>query len=249
MAAEEGEPQKRPTIAAKVRGPGPAKYGLPGLVGYNSHDPTKRRNPAFSFGKRFIIKPIEKSPGPCYRIPNFLTKTGKDTAPSYSLYGKPKEQSNFLTPAPGNYKPEKYPIPNDRKAPSYSFGGRTTHARQDDWPAANAYTLPSLIGPNCIVKPSAAAHSISGRPVIGAYWEDLQKTPGPGTYRGWNIKVILKNNPAYSITGRNFDGQEKSFTPGPGAYSPEKVLVHRKSGPKFSFGIRHTEHMTTVREG
>ena len=32
-----------------------------------------------------------------------MTKKGKDHAPSYSLYGKPKGQSIFLTPAPGKY--------------------------------------------------------------------------------------------------------------------------------------------------
>ena len=43
-------------IDAKFRGPGPAKYRLPGTVGFANHDPTKQRDPAFSFGKRFNIK-------------------------------------------------------------------------------------------------------------------------------------------------------------------------------------------------
>eukprot|EP00794_Sanderia_malayensis_P012711 gene12711-14016_t len=238
--------KKTVEIAATLRGPGPAKYRLPGTVGFMHHDPTRKRDPAFSFGTRFATKVIERSPGPCYHIPKNMTKEGKDNAPAYSLYGRQNGQSNFQTPAPGNYMPEKYPIPNDRKAPSYSLRGRMRFGRDDQRPAANAYTLPSLIGPNCPVRLSAAAHSISGRPKIGAYYEDLQKTPGPGSYKVTDL--VLLSSPAYSIKGRPFDGREKTHVPGPGQYSPEKVWVHKKNGPKFSFGIRHSEYMTRVKD-
>lgn len=33
-------------------GPGPGRYGLPSTCGFTSHDPTKRKNPAYSFGQR-----------------------------------------------------------------------------------------------------------------------------------------------------------------------------------------------------
>ena len=42
-----------PVIAARLRGPGPAKYKLPGTTGFEKHDATKKKMPAFSFGKRF----------------------------------------------------------------------------------------------------------------------------------------------------------------------------------------------------
>jgi len=42
-------------IAAKLRGPGPAKYKLPGTTGFKNHDGTKKKMPAFSFGKRFSM--------------------------------------------------------------------------------------------------------------------------------------------------------------------------------------------------
>ena len=42
-------------IAAKLRGPGPAKYKLPGATGYKDHDGTKKKMPSFSFGKRFSV--------------------------------------------------------------------------------------------------------------------------------------------------------------------------------------------------
>ena len=50
------EQQKGPVIAAKLRGPGPAKYKLPGTTGYRDHDVTKKKMPAFSLGKRFNTK-------------------------------------------------------------------------------------------------------------------------------------------------------------------------------------------------
>lgn len=43
------------TIAAKSRGPGPAKYKLPGTTGCKDHDGTKKKMPSFSFGKRFSV--------------------------------------------------------------------------------------------------------------------------------------------------------------------------------------------------
>ena len=42
----------RPRIAAMDSGPGPAVYYLPGTTGQLKHDPSKRQNPAYSFGAR-----------------------------------------------------------------------------------------------------------------------------------------------------------------------------------------------------
>ena len=44
---------EKPTIAARLKGPGPAKYKLPGTTGFKNHDGTKKKMPAFSLGKRF----------------------------------------------------------------------------------------------------------------------------------------------------------------------------------------------------
>ena len=51
MAAD-GEHGEKPIIAAKLRGPGPGRYGLPSTVGYVAHDFTKHRKPAYPFGQR-----------------------------------------------------------------------------------------------------------------------------------------------------------------------------------------------------
>lgn len=48
--------QSGPMIHARMTGPGPAKYKLPGTTGYMDHDGTKKKMPAFSFGKKLSDK-------------------------------------------------------------------------------------------------------------------------------------------------------------------------------------------------
>ncbi|XP_057313914.1 outer dense fiber protein 3-like [Hydractinia symbiolongicarpus] len=237
-----------PVIAAKMNGPGPAKYKLPGTFGYMYHDATRKKMPAFSFGKRFNISHESCSPGPSYMVPQFVTRTGRATAPAYSLYGRQPEKTFNHTPAPGQYSPEKYPIPHNKRAPSYSFGGRAKESRVEKSPAPNAYKLPSLIGSECIARHSAPSHSICGRPKIGGCYEDLKKTPGPGTYKVCDPNTYLSRGPAYSIKGRHDIIQDKVIVPGPGAYRPEKVWINKKTGPSFSFGIRHTQYITMLND-
>ena len=64
----EGEPNKDIMIEAKLRGPGPGRYGLPTTCGTASHDFTQHRKPAFSFGKRFNDNEKVASPGPVYLV-------------------------------------------------------------------------------------------------------------------------------------------------------------------------------------
>lgn len=75
----------------------------------------------------------------------------------------------------GKYSPEKFPIPHNKRAPNYSFGGRFADLKEDKSPAPNNYALPSLFDGKHVQGPSAPSYSICGRPKIGAYYEDLQK--------------------------------------------------------------------------
>lgn len=235
-------------IAAMLRGPGPAKYGLPGTTGYRDHDATRKKMPAFSFGKRFKTNYENCSPGPSYMVPQFVTRNGRENAPAYSLYGRTKEKTNNKSPAPGQYSPEKFAIPNKKQAPSYSFKGRFLDARLEKSPAPNTYALPTLISTGGAVKKKAPSYSICGRPSIGAYYEDLQKTPGPGTYKVADPNVLRPKGPAYSIKSRHDPIQDKVIVPGPGAYQPENVRINKKSAPQFSFGVRHTDFITMVND-
>ena len=55
VALTRDKSEKEIIIAGKLRGPGPAKYKLPGSTGYKNHDGTKKKMPSFSFGKRFCV--------------------------------------------------------------------------------------------------------------------------------------------------------------------------------------------------
>lgn len=91
-------------IAAKCRGPGPAKYLLPGTIGLKGHDIRKQRCPAFSFGQRHKEFSSSFSPGPKYMFPAYATRKGRETAPAFSLHSRTREKANFLTPGPGILK-------------------------------------------------------------------------------------------------------------------------------------------------
>ena len=43
-------------IEAKLRGPGPGRYGLPATCGQTGHDFSKHMKPAFSFGGQLPLK-------------------------------------------------------------------------------------------------------------------------------------------------------------------------------------------------
>lgn len=96
-----GASEKRPLIGAMFRGPGPC-YGLPDTLGFQKHDFTKNKAPAYSFGIRGKAQDkSECSPGPAYHLPDKLTRSGPDGAPKFSLKGRPNMQSSFKTPGPG----------------------------------------------------------------------------------------------------------------------------------------------------
>ncbi|KAJ7329370.1 hypothetical protein JRQ81_015544 [Phrynocephalus forsythii] len=119
----------RGPIAALYSSPGP-KYGLPTNVGYQSHDPSRYRAPAYSLGTRRFQEQQSCSPGPGYLIPTNMTMRGKDGSPAYSIYGRPRDVMPFMTPGPG---PAAYGLPpmmgpkviGKTSAPTYSIFGRS----------------------------------------------------------------------------------------------------------------------------
>ena len=98
----EGSKEEKVEIAAKCRGPGPAKYLLPGTVGIKCHDIRKHRCPAFSFGQRHKEFSSSFSPGPKYMFPAYVTRKGKETSPAFSLYSRAQDKLHFHTPGPGS---------------------------------------------------------------------------------------------------------------------------------------------------
>ncbi|KAI4879991.1 hypothetical protein NFI96_029171, partial [Prochilodus magdalenae] len=210
----------RGPIAAMYSSPGP-KYALPGVTGINYHDPRKWKAPAFSFGTRHRHFSANCSPGPGYLIPSNITRAGRDGTPAYSLYSRPKDPQLFQTPGPGRYSPEKAGKTAYYSAPAYSLSARRNGFHNDQTPGPAAYMLPSVLGPHVVNKSSAPNISLTGRSKIGSFHEDLQKTPGPATYKVVDPGVYRPKPPQYSMTGRNSMPGDVTMKPGPGAHHPE----------------------------
>ena len=96
---------EKPHLSCMERGPGPAKYNLPGTCGLKAHDPRKRSNPAFSFGTKHkqhsTLLASNQSPGPAYFVAPKLTRSGMEGTPSYSITGRPRCYSVPNIPGPG----------------------------------------------------------------------------------------------------------------------------------------------------
>lgn len=236
-----GKPKTK--IAARERGPGPGRYGLPSSFGYVDHDFTKHMKPAFTFGSRLenSMFASECSPGPKYPIATNYTRVGNDGTPKYSILGRQKDPNTFVTPSPYAYSPEKCHPQGERHAAVYSMGARTRYRKRDQQPAPNSYNLPALIGPQIINKQAAASYSMTGRPNVGSYLDDLHKTPGPGSHDAVHPDITADKKPLYSMLARNEMPGDTTNKPGPGAHYPERVTVNKRKYPSHSMGIRHSE--------
>ncbi|XP_033104781.1 outer dense fiber protein 3-like isoform X2 [Anneissia japonica] len=236
----------RQLIAAKFNSPGPGRYLLPGSTGINFHDKTKHQAAAFSFGIRHHKFYDDCSPGPAYLVDSRYSRNGKSGEPHYSLYGRPRDQKAFSTPGPGTYSPEQAGKSAHFSAPCYSLASRTKGSKFDKSPAPNSYMLPSILGGKSVAKRSYPVFSITGRSKIGGFDEDLQGTPGPGTYRVSDPSIYKTKAPLYSMTARNQLPSDSTRKPGPGAHSPEKVSVNKNRRPAYSFGIRHSDYIAPL---
>lgn len=234
----------RGPIAAMYSSPGPC-YPLPGLVGQQNHDPRSvhNRRPAYVFGIRHGKYKDDSSPGPRYYPNSKIYRDGQDGTPHYSLYSRPKDGTCFRTPGPGAYTPETAGEIAFHKYPQYSFGTRHKNRSQDNTPAPNSYSLPNMLGGTVQSrKRQAPCYTLTGRSKTGSFHEDLQKTPGPGTYNTTEPSINKERNPSYSMTSRNPMPGDNTKKPGPGAHCPERYWPHRRQVPCFSFGIRHSQY-------
>ncbi|XP_034767972.2 outer dense fiber protein 3-like protein 2 [Acipenser ruthenus] len=241
--------KKRPLIAARERGPGPGRYGLPPTIGFIGHDFTRATGPAYSFHGRMsnAMYFVDSSPGPRYYIDAKVTRFGRDGTPAYSMLGRIRDSSAFQTPGPGAYSPENaLHLNRQQRPPSYTMGSRTRYRTTDTVPAPNKYTLPVLLGSRVPTKPASASYTVSGRTKSGGYSEDLSRTPGPGRYNSTDPSTYLPRQPAFSMLGRYELPSDATKKPGPGTHSPEKVTVHRPRPPAYSLGVRHSEFVTPL---
>ncbi|NXN19563.1 ODF3A protein, partial [Indicator maculatus] len=207
----------RGPIAALYGSPGP-KYGLPTNVGYHLHDPSRVRAPAYSFGIRGCQQTLPRSPGPAYLLPPGTTFRGPPGTPAFSIYSRPRDLLPPETPGPVPPMPTSVPTSEPSSAPPpcppqclpCSLG-----------PAA--YMLPTLLGARVVNKSSAPNYSIPGRSKIGAFYQDLSKTPGPCGYSTVATDVYKQRAPQFSMVARNTLPGDNTAKPGPGTYNPEQV--------------------------
>lgn len=234
----------RGPIAAQFGSPGPC-YGLPGLTGKQRHDPRSVHycNPAYPFGVRHGKMRDECGPGPAYFPNPRYSNKGPDGTPQYSLYGRKDADLKTTTPGPAAYSTQNIPPPDHPRQPAYTFGTRRRSRRTDDTPGPNRYEADPMTGKTVRSgKRTGPSHSLKGRTQVGAFHEDLAKTPGPGHYGTTEPQTYKEKSPQYSITGKNQPPGDSTQKPGPGAYKPESVTCDKKNAPKFWFGIRHSQY-------
>ncbi|PSN53637.1 Outer dense fiber protein 3 [Blattella germanica] len=225
--------KRRGPIAAEYSSPGPACVTLPNLIGGSNVPDSKRgRAPAFSFGSRHGNKNDSPGPGPGQYNVTGLSAKGKDSPPAATLHSRPKDARSDMTPAPGDYNPEKSDKTVLDNSPKYTF-------------APNVYNIPTVMGQTKEGnKKQAPAFTISGRQKEQT--DDRVLTPGPGTYNDARADNYKLKAPAFSISSRFQLPSDSTQKPGPGAHSPEKIRMDNI--PSHTFGIKHSPYMGNLKD-
>ncbi|XP_050676100.1 outer dense fiber protein 3-like isoform X2 [Leptidea sinapis] len=204
-------------------GPGPGAYRLPTTVGFQDHDPSRNRNPMYSFGINAGARFKQLGPGPAYRVDCVVS------SPAWSFGARFPQRSTMRTPGPGAHAPEKCPPTRDPRAPAYSMGARLGFALKRPGPAPNAYAL--QMGPGSPAYTMGARVGFSLKP----------KSPGPAVYFQQDADVYCARAPVYSMGARSAGAGKPTKSPGPAAYPPD--LYNTKKNPyKYSFGTKHGDY-------
>jgi hypothetical protein len=142
--------------------PGPATYTLPPVIGYEYHDITRKRNPAYSFGlnKTELVK---LRPDPCYIKPGQACFR-KTNVPLETTKEKCVKRVRAHTPGPASYYPERCPIMRGERTPAFTIGVRMKEPMPKPAPAPNTYNIPSCFGHRISAKICASVCTIRGRP-------------------------------------------------------------------------------------
>ncbi|CAG9568483.1 unnamed protein product [Danaus chrysippus] len=212
----------------KPLGPGPGAYALPTTVGFPSHDPSRYRNPMYSFGINAGFRVKQLGPGPAYRIDR-VTRDGLVSSPAWSFGARFPTRSTLRTPGPGAHAPERCPPTKEPRAPQYSMGARLGFALKRVGPASNAYAL--RLGPG------TPAYTMGAR--VG--FNPKAKSPGPAVYFQRDVDVYKTRSPRYTLGARSEGAGKPTKAPGPATYPPN--LYNTKKNPySYSFGTKHGDY-------
>ena len=231
----------RPKVLAEYSIPGPNKYRLPDLIGCTNHNQTFKTEPAYTFrgrGKSVFSTTKCENPGPnMYDLKSYMTRFGRDRAPSARITNRPQNGKINGGPSPLSYPHEKQGLIGYKNSPALTMKWRKNSDKLQPLPATNyCYKLPPLeLGLSSPNRVNVPKYSILGR----IKDETIPyRSPGPAAY-----DISLKNNtaPAFTLHERTKDNRNRPVGPGPAKYNirdlPSNIY---KSSPRAKFGIRHS---------
>ncbi|CAG11373.1 unnamed protein product, partial [Tetraodon nigroviridis] len=188
------------------------------------------------------IAALYSSPGPKYALPGLTGSSEHDPtkykAPMFSMGMRHKLASPDCSPGPKYLMHSKITRKGHDGSPAFSIYQRQKEPRLVQTPGPDAYCPERADRLNFH---SAPACSLSGRhKEINCNQSPrlVYKVVDPSTYR--------PKAPQYSMTGRNFPPHDITRKPGPGAHYPEKVTLSKPKAPSFTFGIRHSQYISSL---
>ncbi|XP_075215270.1 protein CIMAP1D-like [Lycorma delicatula] len=209
-------------------GPAPNVYKLPTLVGYQAHDTTKTRNPAYTI--RSKLAPDKTGLGPGLYDLSTKTRYGPSKSPAYTFSIYHKEYSPVTksrSPGPIVYAPVGVRKENP---PKYTIGHRTKENLHRHSPGPNIYTLPPVLGPKVPNKPTIGAFSMG----LKAKEMKSEGIPGPNKYDSHRcLNAVKKKMPGYTMGSRVWPPDPKKPYP-----SANRYYIKPPKKPGFTFGVR-----------
>ncbi|BES95752.1 Hypothetical protein NTJ_08560 [Nesidiocoris tenuis] len=216
-------------------GPGPNKYLLPTLTGFDNHDPRKVRGPAFSVGFPFYgMKPTScGSPGPKYD-PGQYVRTGSYRGPNAVVLPRRGTELKYNgIPASIKYNPG--PDPSYANIPSAVVLPRRPPPRQSgSSPGPNKYLVKGTVGRPNDDLPTAPSWSILMRNIK---LDVNRNSPGP-KYGAVDLNYTKRKSPIATVSWRH-EPIRDGIKPGPKYLGPYRALKSQE--PSWTMGMKHSD--------
>ncbi|XP_014244355.1 outer dense fiber protein 3-like [Cimex lectularius] len=221
--------------------PGP-KYVLQTLVGFENHDPTKYREPAYSIAGRHNKKQnTNLLPGPKYMTCN-MTRNGPYSNQSVIVIPRRTSVGKRVGPGPDKYLVDK--LPNAKSSPTWYFTSGREKKMRHLIPGPK-YMIESTIANNVPYFPSAPKWVMGVRPTT-ALGATVKGSPGPARYNAQNLDYVKKKAPEALLLGRRERLNKNEIKPGPDKYKPDNNVI-LKTCPAWVFGLKHSQKKALVR--
>jgi hypothetical protein len=233
--------------------PGPAKYGLQTLVGFQGHEFNSRKNrqPQWSLGEK--VKGGDESrfgPGPAYLKIEKVTRFGKVSEPTPSLHQKTKDPSRNWEKSPTKFNQIFFSPFTDHSSspgPTYNPTDPSLYRFRYEPKFSMRTKLKDLVGekgPGPDQKPTDldVYKTRSPRYPLGVKTKELEKDkfPAPNRYNSSTSKAkTMVKHPAYSM-GTKTGALAKGKTPSPADYNINRHNPFRQM-PAFTMRTKHSQ--------